>query len=207
MDASTRIDILDRMTLLAEVVSNEAQALCELVDFIDDADVIAKKVSYLENEADVSNHMLNEKYRGTDIVDDEEAMYLFNIFAKLEECTDVMDKLATSIVAFNVTHLRSEMIRDLVDISSCAVRVCQLVDSLKDCSAFADSQRLIIAINHFRDNATKNYATNMRELFINEKDAIEVIRWKEILTQISEVYTTFEHFADCCEDYLLKSKI
>lgn len=206
MEQSVRTDILDRMTILADIASSEAQALCELVDFIDDADVIAKRISTYENEADMHNHVLNDMYRGSDLVKDDEAMCIFRIFSKLEECTDVIDRLANSIVAYNVTELRSEMVQDIVAIDSCAKWIVQLVDSLKDENAFVDSRRLIVAINHFRDNATINYSTNMRNLFIYEKDPIEVIRWKEILSEIIDVFTTFEHFADGCEELLLKRK-
>ena len=96
------------------------------------------------------------------------------------------------------------MVQDLVSIDSCSLRISQLVDSITHNSPFVESRRLIIAINHFRDNATKNCAANMRELFTNEKDPIEIIRWKEVLINISEVFSTFEHFADICEEYLLK---
>lgn len=207
MDQDSRIEIFERMTSLAEVLSNEAQTLCELVDFIDDSEVIAKRVASLETEADVISHMMANRFRGSSLVEDKEAMTLFKIFAKLEECTDVIDDLASSIVAYNVLELRSEMIQDIVAINSCAIRVAQLVASLKEGESFGESQRLVIAINHFRDNAKTNWANNMRELFKNEKDPIEVIRWKEIISQIANVFSVYEHFADLCEEYLLKKAI
>lgn len=203
MDQSSRTAFFDLMTNVTDVLSRETSVLGELVEFISDSDVIAKRVSTLEADADFISHQIANMYREQNFYNDEEAAKLYKIINMLEECTDVIDTLATSFVSYNITEVRNEMVQDIVSIDSCAMYVGSLIDALKEQKDFTDCQKIIIAVNHFKDNAVKSCADNMRDLFIYEKDPIEIIKWKEIITQIVKVFECFEETADICEEYLL----
>lgn len=205
MERSSRIDLFERMTQVADILSRESSVLGELVEFISDADVVAKRVSALELEADEINHYISNVFRDAQLAQDKEAMELFRVFSLLEECTDAIEDLAVAIVSYNVTKLREEMISDLVAIDSCVLRAVKpLVFAIKDELSFSESKKLIILINHFKDTVAKNCSSNLKDLFIYEKDPIEIIRWKEIINIILNVFVAFEDFADECEEYLLK---
>lgn len=203
MEQSSKLEIFENMTKVSEILTRETSILGELVDFISDSDVVSKRIGALETEADDINHYITRIYRETELSKDDEAMRLFKVFSKLEECTDVIDELATAIVSYNVTEIRSEMVQDLVLIDSCANKgINELIHSLKDDDYFT-SQKLIILINHFKSTAISNEANNMRMLFTTEENPIEIIRWKEIIITFQKVFTAFEAFADECEEYLL----
>lgn len=207
MEQSSRVELFESMTEVADILSRESSVLGELVEFIADADIVAKRVSALELEADEVNHVVASRFRDSKLAQDEDAMGLFKVFSLLEECTDAIEDLAVSIVSYNVTSLREEMISDLVAIDSCVLRgINPLVFALKDEMSYADSKKLIILINHFKDMVAKNCSTNLRELFVRETNPIEIIRWKEIINFILNVFIAFEDFADECEEYLLKNK-
>lgn len=203
MDQNSKTTLFDFMTNVGNILTRETSVLGELVEFISDSDVIAKRVSTLESDADIINHQLTNMFRESDFRNDEEAVKLYKIIAMIEECTDVIDSLATAFVSYNITEVRNELVQDIVYIDLSAEQLSMLIQEIREEKDFTDCQKRIIAINHLKDNAIKNCANNMRALFTYEKDPIEIIRWKEIITQIQTVFECFEECADMCEEYLL----
>lgn len=202
---AVRDRIFDMLISLSDLVVKETTILCEVIDFISDAETIARRVSVVESEADNLMHSLVVHYRDNDLRNDDEAMVYFEIARSLETITDAIENLGNTLVAYNVTELREDIIAFLSNINGASKYLIEVLNDIRYNTSKWNLQKHIIEINELCDEGERYYSASMRRLFESEKDAIEIIKWKEIYTLTNESLHEFEHFADRCEVFMFKS--
>ncbi|MBO7453246.1 MAG: hypothetical protein J6Z07_00705 [Lachnospiraceae bacterium] len=204
MNTKFRALVADTMASLADITSKEASVINEVIDFVQDAEAISKRVNSLESDADMIVHTFNLQIRENEYIMDEQMKHYFGFISYIEECTDVIEDLAIAFNSFNITSLREDYIPSLIAVEQAAEVIVNLVGSMRNPNKRGLIQNAIIDLNHCRDEGVRMYSESMRNLFTYEKDAIEIIRWKEIYTLTRDIFIAFEDFADSCEEYILK---
>ena len=204
MNTKFRALVADTMASLADITSKEASVINEVIDFVQDAEAISRRVNSLENDADMIVHTFNIQIRENEYIMDEQMKHYFGFIGYIEECTDVIEDLAIAFNSFNITSLREDYIPSLIAVEQASEVIVNLVGSMRNPNKRGLIQNAIIDLNHCRDEGVRMYSESMRNLFTYEKDAIEIIRWKEIYTLTRDIFIAFEDFADSCEEYILK---
>ena len=174
-----------------------AQILCRaskllisgLQDGYDGVCRIQEDMSNIEDEGDHVVHHIFSHLRSTFITpfDPEDIQALAT---SLDDVLDGIDDVTFRIVAYRLKPIPSSVILLAEKVSSCCAL---LADALVALHYKKPVINLCIEINRLENEADKLERNLLAELFRNEKDAIALIRQKEI-------YELLEATTDRCED-------
>lgn len=66
-------------------------------------------------------------------------------------------------------------------------------------------QKLVVAINEYEGQADEIYLDALRKLFKDEKDPIEIIKWKEIIEELENISDKFKDISNSIVNMLIKT--
>ena len=202
METIERNLFLEKLSLLGDIILREASVLAELIEYVQDIDNICKRISFLESDADDILHSVKITFKNDLTELDADGRDLWEILLLAETCTDSFEDLTRAFNSYNVTSLREEIIPVLVSIESAARFVSDMLATVGSEEALLDTHKALIEINHLQDETVRNISACLKTLFVNEKDPIEIIKWKEVYSLTQQIFDDFEDLADKCEDYI-----
>ena len=195
--------VFNNISRLADILRTECETLCEIIDFEDNIEVIVRKVSALEDDADTVYHEITYYYVETKLAEEKEAMMLLTIAGAIEDTTDLVDELARDLIRYNITSIRDNAFSSIKSCESAANKLIELVMTMRKNSKVDSPYKKIIELDHFKVENNKVYDNQMKKLFTNEKDPIEVIKWKDIYTSLRSIFESYEYISELCEKYLI----
>ncbi|HEY4741006.1 MAG: DUF47 domain-containing protein [Candidatus Acidiferrales bacterium] len=173
----------------AENVNAGAQALVDMLEHYDDPPVRAERVEDFEHSGDTITHDIITRLNQTFITPfDREDIH--ELSSKIDDVIDLMDAAATRLVIYRVRTILpgvSELARTVL---SATYEIVQAVRVLEKQDHILDH---CIEINRLENQADRQSRKLIADLFDEEKDAVQIIKWKEIIELL-------EFAADKCED-------
>ena len=152
----------------------------------------AKRVSDIEHETDVITHRCVEALHKTFITPIDRDQ-IHRLITRMDDIMDYVEAAAERIALYELEIMTSD-VRDLADVlCRAAVQVegaCKGLRNLKDPRGLLQK---CIDINRLENEADNVLRRAVAKLFKEERDAITVIKWKEI-------YENLENATDRCED-------
>jgi uncharacterized protein len=176
------------------------------LDMTKNRDYSAEKVSRLkelEHEADGITHKTYERMHKTFLtpIDREDIYALVN---KMDSIMDVIEATAIRIHMYKVKKPDDEIIKQ-AEILFQAIKIIKgIVHGLRD---MKNSKMILdgcVEINTLENAGDVVLRTIITDLFIKEKDAIELIKWKEIFERIEEAIDVCEDVSNTVEGIVLK---
>jgi len=183
----------DYFELLAELVNYSCTAATLLHDTLLNFDVIQlenkkDEMHEIEHTADLKKHEMMSKLLKEFItpIEREDIMELAH---EIDNVTDAIEDILIKIYMFNITSMRQEAL----EFSKVILKSCdELKLLMKEFHNFKKSSnihKLIVNINDLEEEGDKLYTMAIRNLYINSKDPVELMTWKD----------TFEYFEKCCD--------
>jgi hypothetical protein len=161
------------------------------------------KLKELEHEADVITHRTYEKMHKSFLTPlDRE-----DIYALVNKMDSILDMIEASAARMNLYKVKkpTKVIIDQAKILNKAIsKVKLIVYAMRD---MKNSQMIIdacVEINTLENEGDIVLRTAMVDLFEHEKDAIELIKWKEIFERIEEALDVCEDVSNIVEGIVLK---
>jgi len=152
----------------------------------------AKRISDIEHETDVITHRCVEALHKTFITPIDRDQ-IHRLITRMDDIMDYVEAAAESIALYEVTVMTSD-VRDMADVlvraATEVLGACKGLRNLKDPVGLL---KRCIDINRLENEADGIMRRAVARLFKEEKDAITVIKWKEI-------YENLESATDRCED-------
>ncbi|MBI4229903.1 MAG: DUF47 domain-containing protein [Planctomycetes bacterium] len=151
-----------------------------------------KRIKEIEHEADTITHACVEALHKTFItpLDRDE---IYRLITKLDDVMDYIEAASERIALYDLTS----MTQDAKDLASVLVRATQGVEeAIHGLRNLADAREIVrkcIEINRLENEGDAVLRTAVARLFREEKDPIQIIKWKEI-------YENLENATDRCED-------
>ncbi len=161
------------------------------------------KLKELEHEADVITHRTYEKMHKSFLtpLDREDIYALVN---KMDSILDMIEASAARMSLYKVKK-PTKVIIDQAKILNLAIsKVKLIVYAMRD---MKNSKMIIdacVEINTLENEGDIVLRTAMVDLFEHEKDAIELIKWKEIFERIEEALDVCEDVSNIIEGIVLK---
>ena len=175
---------------MGDTIVASAEQLKQMLDSYDNPEVSRKAIKDIEHQADSQTHDIIKKLNKSFVTPfDREDIYA--LAGALDDILDLIDASAQRFVMYNVDK-PTEDARRLAEI---IVKSCVTIDKAlqhlggKD----ADICACCVEINAHENEADKVCRSAISTLFDEEKDPIQLIKWKEI-------YETLEKATDKCED-------
>jgi uncharacterized protein Yka (UPF0111/DUF47 family) len=152
-----------------------------------------KRIKEIEHETDVITHQCVEALHKTFIT----PIGRDSIHRLISRMDDIMDFVEAASERISLYEIR-EMTPELRDFASVLLRACEqlatALHGLRDLKRRGDAiVAACIEVNRLENEADAVLRTAVARLFREEKDAIAIIKWKEI-------YEALEEATDRCED-------
>src|ERR1700683_3132729 len=173
----------------AENVNAGAQALVDMLEHYDDPPVRAERVEDFEHSGDTITHDIITRLNQTFITPfDREDIH--ELSSKIDDVIDLMDAAATRLVIYCVPSIIPGVGELARTVLSATYEIVQAVRVLEKQDHILDH---CIEINRLENQADRQSRKLIADLFDEEKDAVQIIKWKEIIELL-------EFAADKCED-------
>ena len=176
------------------------------LDLVHNYDKVEDKVSnlkVLETDCDMQAHKILKKLNESFITPfDREDIY--NIARDMDDIVDCIEEVANRFMVFDVKEMRPEAIV-MSDLIMQGIRELDvLFKHLKEIKINTIVREQIIEVNRIENEGDIIYRRALTKLFKNEKDPIEIIKWKELYELLEESMDSCENIANIVEGLVMK---
>ncbi len=185
----------------AENVHAGAQALVELLENYTGAATEPEKIKEIEHKGDNITHNLMMRLNQTFITPfDREDIH--ELSSKIDDVLDLIDAAASRLAIYHVDRIRpgvadlAKILLQATEQVMGAVRVLEKRNHILD---------YCIEINRLENQGDRLCRTLIARLFEEEKDPVEIIKWKEIIEVLETAIDKCEDVANVIESVTLKS--
>lgn len=169
-----------------------ARAFRDLLANYRDVAAGVEKIKAIEHRCDAVTHETIEKLHKTFLtpIDRED---IHAIITGLDEILDMVDAAASRMALYQITQPKAGALETATVIAQAAELVQKALSSLKRSEKSAEIINIAREIRGYEKRADQIYRKALTDLFMQEKDPVTVLKWKDI-------YDTLEEAADRCED-------
>ena len=195
------LSFFDKFTELAVNVDAGAKALVEMLDNYKDAPIQAENIKTLEHKGDNITHDLMIHLNQTFITPfDREDIHA--LASKVDDVLDLTDAVAGRLIIYRVERIRPGVV-DLARILALATG--EMVAAMRVLENHNDILKHCIEINRLENEGDRLCRTLIAGLFLEEKDPVELIKWKEIIEVLENAIDKVEDVANVIESVVLKN--
>ena len=179
-----------------------ARLLLQLLEEFPRNDSLLRDIKELEHEGDRLTRELVDLLNRTFVTPfDRDDMY--ELSSALDDICDHIDEAAGNIVGYGVTEIRPAAKQQAEVILRSTEKLREAVERI---DGFKDSSRQLHELRDLEDEGDRLNREAVSELFKTERDAITVLRWKDIHEQLEEAVDACENAADVLEAILVKNR-
>lgn len=170
------------------------RAAIELKNLFDNESQIpelAEAIRTIESEADDLDDKIISEVNHSFItpIDREDVVNLADV---LDNVVDSIEDVANQIDIFSINTIRPEAnkVADLiVEATAALLEVATIFENYKN---YKELNAGVKKLKALEEEGDVHYQKTMKDLMVNEKDAIELIKWKDI-------YRSMEEVLNCCD--------
>jgi uncharacterized protein len=161
---------------------------------------VAQQLVDAEHRADDSTHAIMRRLNSTFVTPfDREDIYA--LASGLDDCMDFMEAAAELVVLYKVDRLPPGVADQVAVLQRQAELTAAAMPRLRGMRDLADYW---VEINRLENEADRAYRALVAELFENEKDAIQLMKVKEVVEQLESAADAFEKVAHTVESLAVK---
>jgi hypothetical protein len=188
---------------LADKIEEGGKLFHDILERYEYSEPKLSKLKEIEHEADTITHRTYEKMHKTFLtpLDREDIYALVN---KMDSILDMIEAAAIRMHLYKIKKPSREII-ELTRVLNEAIRgVKKVVYALRDKKNSKMIIETCVEINTLENEGDYILRTTVARLFEQEKDAIELIKWKEICERIEEALDVCEDVSNIVEGIVLK---
>jgi len=161
---------------------------------------LAASLSDAEHRADDATHAIMRRLNSTFVTPfDREDIYA--LASGLDDCMDFMEAAAELVVLYKVDVLPAGISEQVAVLQRQAELTAEAMPRLRSMRDLADYW---VEINRLENQADRAYRSLVADLFENEKDAIQLMKVKEVVEQLEFAADAFEKVAHTVETLAVK---
>ena len=185
----------------AENIHAGAEALVKMLSHYTGVPEQVQSIKAIEHEGDEIAHnvltMLNQTF--VTPLDRED---IHELCSRLDDVIDLIDAAASRFVLYRVDKVREGTI-DLVNVLLAATE--EVTAAVRALSTTENAMKHCIEINRYENESDRICRTLIAKLFDEEKDPVQIIKWKEIFEVIETAVDKCEDVANVIEGIVIKS--
>lgn len=129
---------------------------------------------------------------------------IFTLAGQLDDISDYMEDIACKFGLYNVSTLRDDARQFISIIVRMTAQISVLFKALSEPKKSYEVKEAIISLNALEDEGDAVFRKALARLFREEKDPIEVIKWKDLYELLEDTIDSGEHLADTVEGIMAK---
>ena len=189
---------------LAEKIEEGSKLFLEMVQTRDYSDVTVAKLKEIEHEADNITHKTYERMHKTFLmpIDREDIYALVN---NLDSIMDCIESTAVLMSLYKVKKPSDEIIKQAQILNDTTRKGKSIIHALRD---MKNSEKILagcVEIHSLENAGDIVLRTVIANLFESEKDAIELVKRKEIIEHLEEAIDACEKVSNTVEGIVLKN--
>ncbi len=195
--------ILKEMTDVILVVSELIIECVQISDY-DNSVKIYKKIKEQELKGDVLSNRVFAELNSTFLTpfDREDIQQLAN---RLDDVIDFINRCAKRIVLYHPNEIPSSALELANIIKECAINIDKSVDQLYVLKKNSRKIQEYCKILHLLENKADDVYDNfLIDLFENQKDAVELIKLKEIMSELEKATDAAEYVGKVIKTIIIK---
>ena len=160
----------------------------------------ADEIKEIEHKCDFLTHEIIQRLNRTFVTPlDREDIHA--LARSLDDVMDAIDASAAIVRLYHIDAVRpgarelARLVRDSAEQVVCAMRALEKRRGVAECA---------VEINRLENEADRAHQAAVQALFTDEKDAIAVIKWKEILDFLEQATDRCEDVANVLEGVVVK---
>jgi len=186
----------------AENVAAGAKALVEMVSKFDKPEEQARQIKGIEHTGDTITHDLITRLNQTFITPfDREDIH--ELSSKVDDVLDLADAAAGRMVLYRVKEIRPGVL-ELAQILERATE--EMLEAVRVLGKQDHILSHCIEINRLENEGDRVSRALIAKLFEEERDPVEIIKWKEIIETIETAVDKCEDVANVIETVSLKQR-
>jgi uncharacterized protein len=188
---------------LANKIEEGSRFFLAMTENHDYSEAKISKLKELEHEADSITHRTYEKMHKTFLtpLDREDIYALIN---KMDSIMDMIEATAVRIYLYKVEKPDDEIIKQAKILDEAVAKIKIVIHALRDMKNAKMILEACVEINTLENTGDVVLRTIIADLFVKEKDAIELMKWKEIFERIEEALDMCEDVSNIVEGIVLK---
>jgi uncharacterized protein len=196
-------NFFDYFEKLADKIEEGGRLFLAMTENHDYSESKISQLKELEHEADVITHTTYEKMHKTFLtpLDREDIYALVN---KMDSILDMIEATAVRIYLYKVKKPDDEIIKQAKILNESISKVKSTINLLRDMKNAKSILETCVEINTLENAGDVVLRTIIAELFEKEKDAVELLKWKEIFERIEEAIDVCEDVSNIVEGIVLK---
>lgn len=196
-------------TTFVELVQYSCDAAVLLNEIINDfkvegLEIKMKEMHEIEHAGDKGRHAMVKKL-AREFITPIEREDIIALGDAIDNVTDTIEDVLLRFYMFNIT----EMHEDAIKMAALIVQCCEaLKEAVAEFANFRKSQslhQLIVEINRLEEEGDALFVKAMRNLFINEKDPIRILAWRETLDYMEKCCDACEEVSEVIESVMMKN--
>lgn len=188
----------------ANIVYKASKALVEFLKELDNSEENLKKIKEIEHEGDRKQHEILQQLNKTFITPfDREDIYV--IANDMDNIIDLIESTASRFVMFNVNNSTEEAELLSKMIVRCCEEIIVIMEELKNMKTSKVISEKIIEVNRIEEEGDKISRKAIGDIFRNNMEAIEVIKWREIYQYLEDTLDACEDIANVIEGVVMKN--
>jgi predicted phosphate transport protein (TIGR00153 family) len=192
--------------MFSEISSKAQQCAIKLEELMNDLSDMDNKVNAIEKiEHECDEHIHNiffclHKSFITPI--DREDIHL--ISKELDNIVDAIETIAHKLQMYSITYIRKEAFDMVKLIIQSTIDLTQLMLAMNELKKVDIMKKHIIEINRLENLGDGIFRNAMKNLFDNETNPIEIIKWKSIFEKLENAIDYCEDVANIVEGVVMK---
>ena len=187
----------------SEIAHQSAVILQDLVLRFDDPDASIKALEEKEREGDQQVHAMMDRLNKSFItpIDRED---LFLISKDLDNITDAIESTAHLFAMFDVRSMREDAKAFVKLIVEATAELHAVTKEMKNFKKSKELKPKVIEVNRLENEGDKLHRRAVHALFTQEKDALEVMKWREVYEKMEDALDACEHVSNIILGVVMK---
>jgi uncharacterized protein len=193
MSKKNEMNYFDVMITAVSYSHQTAVKLNELLHDLTDVHEKALAIHALEHAADQECHRMMDALNVAFItpIDRED---IYDMISSIDDITDLIEDVSNRFDMLSIGKVRPEALQMGAYIETATRQLSELLQAFK---SFKKNKvrihELVMSVNSLEEDGDRLYREFVKQLFLNEKDVLEIIKWKD-------VFDDMENVLDACED-------
>ncbi|MDD5987462.1 MAG: DUF47 family protein [Eubacteriales bacterium] len=188
---------------LCEKIETAADAFADIVNDYEDVEDKIANMKVLETECDLKTHEIIQALRNLH-GSTWEREDIHNLVREMDNIVDSLEEAANRFLVFDIKEIKPQAC-DMAALTQQAVEELKnMFELVPEMKASSQVQEKIIEVNRIENDGDLVYRQALSVLFREEKDPIELIKWKHLFEQMENSLDSCETVANIFEGVLTR---
>lgn len=163
------------------------------------------EIHKIEHSADILQHetmnMLAKEF-----ITPIEREDIISLSSAIDNVTDSIEDVLMRVYMFNIQEIRQEAQGLSSVIVQCCAGLKAMMEEFHNFRKSGDIHNLIVNINRLEEEGDTLYTEALRNLFVNEKDPVQIFAWTQMFERLEKCCDKCEDVADAVNSVIMKNE-